>query len=152
MGSQLWIWIQLQNSICVVTFLPKLRVHTISSSSTICVSLLVMWGDQLQIQIHICIVPFEGALQLRLWSHLCLTLDYVGGNSSSNSSPISIQPELIGGSTPEKSGVNCTFCVYRNLSAAHDWIGSSSWYGQWAKKHILVVPDMYVQSRSNKFN
>ena len=42
-----------------------------------------LWGDQFQIQIHlwiiICVKPFEGPLHLWLLSHLCLTLDHVGG-------------------------------------------------------------------------
>ena len=74
----------------------------------------------IQLQIHICVVPFEGPLHLQLQSHLYLTLDHVGG-----------------GSTPEKCGVNSTFFLYRSISAAHDWIGSSPSDCQWAKKENI---------------
>ena len=45
----------------------------------------------MQLQIHICVVPFQGQLHLWLQSHLCITIDHVWGvNSGSGSSSRSI--------------------------------------------------------------
>ena len=126
-------------------------------------------GGKLQIQlwIHICVVPFDGILhlQLQLQSHLSLTLDhgestldpdlcctfwgptlswapvpsmshlrpYMGGQLWLHLQSHLSNLSWLWGSTPEKSGVNSTSSVFRNLSAVHDWMGSSPLYGQWAK-------------------
>ena len=118
MGYQLQIWIQLQIHICVVPFegplhlwfqchlcftLDRVGVNSRSSSRlgstpflapVPSMSCLRSCGGQLwiriQLQIHICVVPFEGPLHPQLESHLCLTLDHVGVNSGSGSSSRSI--------------------------------------------------------------
>ena len=40
-------------------------------------------GGQLHLWIHICVLPFEGPPHLWLQSHICLTLDDVGGQMPS---------------------------------------------------------------------
>ena len=41
-----------------------------------------IWGGQLHLQIHICVVPFEGPLHLWVQSHICITLDDGGSTPS----------------------------------------------------------------------
>ena len=130
LGGQLWIQIH----ICVVPF--ECPLHHQLQSHLCLISDDV--GGQLQIwiqvQIHICVVPFDGPLHHQLQSHLCLTLDYVVGQLQLQ---LQLQSHVCPTwadcgrrSTQEKSGVNFTFSVYRNLSATHDWIGALTLYGQ----------------------
>ena len=114
----------------------------------------------------------EGQLLLQLQSHLSptwadygvhsrsraifvlylLTWIYLGGEGRAGG-PLwlqlqshSVQPELLVGVNSSKIWSQLHFFVYRNLSAAHDWITLSTSNGQWVK---TVTTNIYIYIISN---
>ena len=99
-------------------------------------------GSQLQIQLQICIcvVPFEDALHIWLQSHLCLTLDEVGGQLSmqvqlqihicvvSFEGPLHLQCESHLCLTLDEVGVNSRSIFVLYLLRVHSISGSSPIY------------------------
>ena len=106
------------------------------------------WGDQLpiwiQIPIHIWVYFLTwilGPLCLLLWSYWHLTLAHCGGGSTLAPAPVPSLSHIswLWRVYSRKMWSGLHFFIYKQLSAAHDWIGSFPSDGQWAKKRINIA-------------
>ena len=72
-----------------------------------------LWKGQLylQLQIHICVVPFKGPVHLHLQSHLCLTLEHRGSTPDPAPAPAPNLCCTFWGSTPSPASVPSLFHI-----------------------------------------